>query len=139
MRKGFLFLAAGALLGAATLGAAGAQEAPGAIEGVISRQMEAFKADDLATAFSFAAPGIRTLFGDPMDFGAMVRQGYPMVWRPADIRFLEARPIAGGVVQTVLVRDGAGAFHTLEYLMVEGAEGWQIAGVRLLEAPDVGA
>ncbi len=110
-----------------------------AIRGVISRQMEAFLADDVATAFSFAAPGIKGIFGTPENFGRMVQQGYPMVWRPGDVTFGPLRQVAGGLWQRVIVEDAEGRLHALDYQMVETPEGWQIAGVQLLQAPDIGA
>ena len=59
---------------------------------MISEQIDALRADDFATAFTFASPGIQRMFGSPARFGAMVREGYPMVRRPRDVRFLEAVP-----------------------------------------------
>ena len=59
--------------------AARAEDAAGAIRQVISDQIAAFQADDFATAFTFASPGIRAIFGTPGRFGAMVRGGYPMI------------------------------------------------------------
>jgi len=58
------------------------------IKAVIGNQIEAFLADDFATAFTFASPMIREIFRTPENFGSMVRNGYPMVWRPAEIRYL---------------------------------------------------
>jgi hypothetical protein len=54
-----------------------------AIETTIQNQLNAFIADDFATAFTFASPNIKGIFGTPENFGAMVTQGYPMVHRPA--------------------------------------------------------
>lgn len=105
------------------------------IEGVISGQFEAFLADDFDTAFEFASPMIKGIFRTPGNFGLMVRQGYPMVWRPADVEFLGLRNEGGRQVQTVMVTDGNGAIHILEYRMVEGDTGWQIDGVSLLKPP----
>ena len=31
---------------------------------------------------------IQGMFGTPARFGLMVRNGYPMVWRPAEVEFL---------------------------------------------------
>ena len=109
------------------------------VTSVIQSQIDAFLADDFATAFTFAAPGIKRLFGDPDRFGLMVRQGYPMVWRPADVQFLELRTEPTGPVQRVLIQDQAGASHLLEYYMVETSDGWQISGVQLLPSPGIGA
>lgn len=110
-----------------------------AIEGTIQSQIEAFQADDFEGAFTFASPNIQTLFRSPDNFGSMVRNGYPMVWRPDELRFLELREIAGSLWQKVLIRDGAGTVHILDYQMIETPDGWRINGVQLLRAPDVGA
>jgi len=110
-----------------------------AIQGVIARQIEAFKADDFATAFGFASPAIKGIFGTPERFGQMVRQGYPMVHRPTEVRFLELREIQGRLWQRVMMTDAAGQAHLLEYQMIETAEGWQINGVQILKGVGVGA
>lgn len=125
---------------AAFLSFAGAALAQGdEIRGVIRSQIDAFLKDDFATAFTFASPGIQGIFVTPENFGAMVRNGYPMVWRPSDVDFGELREVAGRLWQRVIVRDAEGRIHTLDYQMVEGADGWRINGVQLLRAPDVGA
>jgi hypothetical protein len=123
------------LLSFATLPAA-AQEDP--IQSTILNQIEAFKADDFATAFSFASPNIKGIFGTPDNFGMMVRNGYPMVHRPAEVRMLEQREVAGALWQKVLVTDQEGRSHVLDYQMVETAEGWQINGVQLLPSGGTG-
>lgn len=109
------------------------------IENVIQSQIDAFLVDDFATAFTFASPNIKMLFGSPDRFGQMVRNGFPMVWRPGDVRFLELRDIDGALWQKVMIRDQSGGFHMLDYQMIKGANGWQINGVQILRAPDVGA
>lgn len=110
-----------------------------AVRGIIDGQMDAFRADDFATAFGFASPGIQGMFRDPATFGRMVRQGYPMVWRPAEVEYLGGAPAPDGWRQEVLVTDGAGRIHVLRYTMVETSEGWRIGGVQILDAPQVGA
>ncbi|MEM7490001.1 MAG: DUF4864 domain-containing protein [Pseudomonadota bacterium] len=124
---------------AAILAAGMAQADEGAIRGVIDDQIDAFRADDFAQAFTYAAPNIQSLFRTPERFGTMVRQGYPMVWRPGSVEYLGTERIGGRWVQEVLVTDGSGRLHLLEYSMVETGDGWKIAGVRLLEAPEIGA
>lgn len=109
------------------------------IEGTIQRQIDAFLVDDFATAFTFASPNIKMLFGSPERFGQMVQNGFPMVWRPGEVRFLELRDINGALWQKVMIRDQAGGMHMLDYQMIEGADGWRINGVQILRAPDVGA
>ena len=67
------------LLGLLALPALSQSEASSGIEATINRQIEAFQADDFATAFTFASPTIQGMFGTSDRFGAVVRQGYPMV------------------------------------------------------------
>ena len=119
--------------------AAPAGDAASAIRQVISDQIAAFEADDFATAFTFASPGIRAMFGTPGRFGAMVREGYPMVWRPGEVRFADLAERGGRTLQRVLVTDAAGALYVLEYEMVQDAQGWRIDGVRVLEEGAAGA
>ncbi len=113
------------------LGPATAQDAD--IEATIGAQIEAFKADDFAEAFTYASPNIQGLFRTPDNFGTMVRNGYPMVWRPAEIRFLELREIAGSLWKKVMITDSKGAVHILDYQMIELENGWKINGVQMVQ------
>ncbi len=108
------------------------------IEGTIQSQIDAFLVDDFARAFTFASPNIQGLFGSADRFGTMVRNGYPMVWRPEDVQFLELRDLDGRLWQKVMVRDQRGKLHILDYQMIETDAGWRINGVQLLPAPDLG-
>ena len=119
-----------------TFGAA-AQETE--IESTINRQFDAFRADDFAEAFRYATPRLQYLFQSPDNFRRMVTQGYPMVWRPAEVRYLELREIAGGLWQKVQITDENGVIHVLDYQMEQTSEGWRIAGVQILDAPGVSA
>lgn len=109
------------------------------IADVIQQQLDAFNARDVETAFTFASPTIKGLFGTPGNFGMMVERGYPMVWTNSDVRFLELREIGGRLFQRVLIRDANGVTHVLEYQMIENGTLWQINGVSIVPAPDVGA
>lgn len=133
MRKGLYVV----LLAACIALPATAQEAP--IQETIQKQMEALQADDFGKAFTFASPTIKQMFGTPENFGAMVKQGYPMVYRPTDVQMMDLREIAGNLWQRVRITDQAGAGWYLDYMMIETAEGWQINAVQILPAPDVGA
>jgi len=119
--------------------AAGAFAQNAEIEASITAQIQAFKADDFSTAFTFASPNIQRLFGTPENFGVMVRRGYPMVWRPADVRFLELREVAGALWQKVMITDSDGRVHILDYQMVQQESGWKINGVQLLGNSDPAA
>lgn len=103
------------------------------VEAVISSQIDAFRREDVESAFSYASPMIRELFRDPENFGAMVRGGYPMVWQSRDLRFLEMREIAGRLWQKVLITDLSGRVFLLDYQMVEVDGAWRINAVQLLE------
>ena len=104
------------------------------IEGVITSQIEAFKVDDFATAFTFASPTIQGLFRNPAIFGQMVRGGYPMVWRPNEVRYLELREEGGVYFQKVEIVDSDGVSHLLVYQMVRVGSDFRINGVQLLES-----
>ena len=110
-----------------------------ALQEVISDQIEAFLAEDVDRAYSFASPFIQRKFGTPETFGSMVREGYPMVWRPSDVTFLDAEVIAGKVWQSVLLRGPAGKSWIVDYEMIELEEGWKINGVQVRAAPEVAA
>ena len=116
---------------------AAAQEAP--IQSTIQAQIDALKADDFTTAFTYASPNIKGIFGTAENFGRMVTNGYPMVHHPAAVRMLELRTVAGSLWQRVLITDTEGRGHMLEYQMVETADGWQINAVQLLKSAGVGA
>ncbi|WP_171233000.1 DUF4864 domain-containing protein [Ruegeria sp. HKCCA4812] len=109
------------------------------IEANISAQIQAFKSDDFATAFTFASPSIQRLFQNPDNFGAMVRNGYPMVWRPSEFRFLELREIAGALWQKVMITDENGRVHILDYQMIPLEDSWKVNGVQLLGNADPAA
>ena len=110
-----------------------------AVESVIQGQIDAFLADDFVAAFDYASPNIKAIFGSVERFATMVQQGYPMVHRPSEVQFQELREIRGALWQKVLVRDSAGVYHALDYQMMKTEKGWQINGVQLLRAPQLGA
>lgn len=109
------------------------------IQGTIQSQIDAFLKDDFVTAFGFAGPGVRSIFRTPENFGAMVRQGYPMVWRPQDLRFGPLREINGALWQQVLIQDAAGKSYVVEYRMAQVDGAWRISGVNVIPAPGISA
>lgn len=112
---------------------------PSEIPDVIGSQLQAFNDRDVERAWQFASPMIKGMFGTADNFGTMVRNGYPMVWDNADVQFLQQREFDSRVWQQVLVRGPDGALHMLDYQMIRTDDGWQINGVRIVPAPDVGA
>ena len=126
---------AGALLAWAPVAAV----AEKGVEAVISDQIEAFQAGDGDAAYDIASPTIQRLFGSPERFTQMVQRGYPMVWRPDELRFLDRREIGGQLWQRVLIRDQQGVLHVLDYQMLRIDGAWRINGVQILGAPGTGA
>ena len=114
-----------------------AQEAD--IRATITAQIEAFKLDDFSEAVTYARPNIRNIIRSPENFGRMVQQGYPMVWRPAELRYLDLREVAGNLWQRVQITDATGRVHLLDYQMIQIDGDWRINGVQLLRTPDVSA
>jgi hypothetical protein len=103
---------------------------------VISDQIAAFLDEDPEGAFAFASPFIQDKFGTPERFGQMVREGYPMVWSPSEVTFLDMREIGGKLWQEVLLRDAAGKGWIAEYELVEVDGALRINGVRIRKAPE---
>ena len=108
-----------------------------AIEAVIADQLSDFVARDLPGAWEEASPMIRGIFGTAENFGAMVENGYPMVWDNSEARFMELREEMGALRQKVIVEDPEGRLWVLDYEMIELPEGWKINGVQVLPAPDL--
>ena len=115
-----------------------AEDDSAAIQSVIQSQLDAFQANDLDTAFGFASPTIQQKFGSPETFGQMVRNGYPMVWRPASRQWQKLVQTDAGPVQVVLFEDANGRLHEAGYLMQQINGIWRINGVNVRKAPGVG-
>ena len=96
---------------------------------IVSAQLEAFASDDAKRAFSYAAPSIRQMFGTPERFLAMVRAGYPVVYRAAGVTFLIPVRVEGDLVQGVHLTDAAGVHWLATYRLERQPDGtWRIAG-----------
>ncbi|WP_069301409.1 DUF4864 domain-containing protein [Neptunicoccus sediminis] len=109
------------------------------IEAVIGAQIDSFLKDDFETAFTFAAPNIKQMFRTAERFGVMVRQGYPMVHRPAEVIFNELREEDGALQQYVSIMDRQGQYYIARYSMAQVDGRWQITGVSIEKSPAVGA
>lgn len=126
-----LLVAAASLPVAPALGAdRGVTAADGrAIRELIEAQLAAFRSDDAERAFSYASPSIRTQFGDAATFMAMVRTGYPVVYRPATVAFLLPESADDQVIQRVRLTDANGAAWLAIYSMQRQADkSWRING-----------
>ena len=103
-----------------------------AVRSIIESQLDAFAKNDPVRAFSFAAPPIRRMFQTPERFMAMVRQAYPVVYRPASVTFLKPERIGGATIQVVRMTDSDGAPWLALYRMTREADkSWRIGGVEL--------
>jgi len=104
-----------------------------AFQAVISSQVEAFRADDWARAFSYAAPSIQAQFGNPEIFRTMVMRGYRAVAQPSLFEYEEARVVDGRPAQIVYVIGPDGVAQRAVYFMQQQDDGtWRISGVVLL-------
>jgi hypothetical protein len=104
----------------------------GAIRAVIEAQLDAFRQDDAARAFSYASEGIRQAFGTAENFMAMVRRSYPAVYRQRSVEFRDAMRIQGIAVQAVRITDAEGRGWLAVYPMEKQPDGsWRIDGCQL--------
>ena len=111
-----------------------------AIRSVIAAQLDAFRQDDADGAFRIASPHIEAQYGDAATFLAMVKAGYPAVYRAHDVSFGPVVRQNGAVVQQVglVGPDGAGAIAL--YTMEREPNGsWRIDGCVLTAGVGEGA
>ena len=130
--RAFILLVA-LLIGLAAPARAGDDVA--AAQGIIRAQVDAFGRDDAATAYSFAAPAIQSMFPQADIFIGMVKQRYAPVYRHKSFEFGEARASDGKIAQRVHIVDADGvpweALYTLE---LEPDGSFKIVGCVLLKA-----
>jgi hypothetical protein len=106
------------------------------VQSVIERQLNAFLADDAATAYSFAAPNITARFPTDEIFMEMVRQGYRPVYRPRSWSFGPIRESDGRIEQIVDIVDAEGVEWAARYVLEKRPDGsWKITACYLLKKP----
>jgi hypothetical protein len=104
-----------------------------AVRAVIQAQLDAFRRDDAARAFSLATPGIRATFGDAESFMDMVRRSYAVVYRPSSVAFEAPVVIRGELVQPVRLTDAEGRAWLAIYPMQRQSDGrWLTNGCQLM-------
>jgi len=104
------------------------KEDAAAIRAVISEQLEAFARDDGPRAFSLATAGIRAQFGTPEIFMEMVKNEYPVVYRPKSVHFEPPEFIESQVVQPVRMIDAGGRAWIAIYPMLREGGRWRTNG-----------
>jgi chlorite dismutase len=103
-----------------------------AIHDVVADQLDAFARDDAQRAFSLASASIREQFKTPEKFIAMVRSGYPAIYRHRAAQFEQPDLIAGEVIQPVRLTDEEGRSWIALYPMQRQRDGsWRINGCQL--------
>lgn len=96
---------------------------------VVEGQLEALARDDADKAFSYAAPNVRQAVGTASGFLAMVRDGYPVVYRPASVAFLKPEGQGDQVIQRAHMLDAAGnSWLAIYSLQRQISKAWRITG-----------
>ena len=105
-----------------------------AVQTVVQSQLAAFAKDDADKAFSYAAPVLRKTIGSSAAFIAMVKNSYPVVYRPASVAFLKAEGSGDDVVQKVQMLDASGTSYLAVYsLQRQKDKTWRISGCAVVE------
>lgn len=103
-----------------------------AIQTVISSQLKALETDDSNTAFALAAPEVRKHFGSADTFIAMVREGYPALFRNQSTAFLEAAIVEDDVIQPLRIIQRDGVVVIALFNMERQSNGdWRIYGCQI--------
>jgi hypothetical protein len=104
-------------------------------QSVIRAQEEAFRRDDAAAAYSYAAPGIQQIFPQADIFMSMVQHAYTPVYRHKSFEFGEAQTAGGQVAQRVHIVDDNGEAWEALYTLEQQPDGsLKIVGCVLLKA-----
>ena len=105
-----------------------------AVQAVVRSQLAAFAVDDASKAFSYAAPELRKAIGSPAAFLAMVKNSYPVVYRPASVAFLKAEGLGDEAVQKLQILDASGTSYLAVYnLQRQKDKTWRISGCAVVE------
>jgi Domain of unknown function (DUF4864) len=98
------------------------------LHAVVRQQLEAFRRNDFAAAYKFAAKGIAEQF--PLaEFEAMVRKGYPIIATSTDVVFGLTMDDGDRAVVSVRVIGKEKQSGTFQYLLERDGKDWRIAGV----------
>jgi ketosteroid isomerase-like protein len=104
---------------------------------VIESQLNAFAADEGATAYSFAAPIVKMAFPTPEHFMRMVKGGYKPVYRNTSREFqkMETDGLGRPSMRVILTGEDGKRYEAF-YAMEKQPDGsWKIAGCVILALP----
>lgn len=108
------------------------------VRAVITSQLEAFRANDGATAYSFASPTIKSMFGSEDRFMSMVQQGYPPVYRSSNVVFGPMTTYGKGYKQEVNLSGPDGDSWVATYTLERQDDGsMKITGCTLRKSTDI--
>ena len=103
------------------------------ISAVIEGQLTAFRANDYAKAYSFAAAEIRTLFPE-RDFEKMVRTNYAVIAQSTGTEYGVAFDTGEEAVVNVRIENAEKKSVEYQYLLKKEEGGWKISGVSEVKA-----
>ena len=85
--------------------------------------------NNIEKAYTFAAPNIQAQFSNPEVFGLMVKNGYPIIWRPKSFKFTKFQDLGNKSIQRVLFQSYDGRLETYDYILEKYDDLWKIVGV----------
>lgn len=111
-------------------------------QATVTGQIEAFRAQDGATALGFAGQGFRTQFDGHPDvfYAAIIASGYQPIVDSRSHSFGEFEKVSDTAVLQVVkfVGPDQGLYEALYQLADEPGEGWRVQGVALRREAGVG-
>ena len=105
-----------------------------AVRYTISSQIDAFKQNDVKKPYTFAPPYIQAQFPSPDIFGLMVRNGYPIIWKPKSYKFTTFKDLGNRCIQRVLFQSYNGSLESYDYILEKNGSVWKIAGVLTIKS-----
>jgi hypothetical protein len=108
------------------------------VRAVVEAQLAALRSGDFATAYDFAARGIRRQFDERL-FALLLRRGYAPLLKPGETDFGVVRDDGEGTAQvSVTVTDFQKRPTVYRYWLVKEGDAWRINGVVLEQRPPRG-
>jgi hypothetical protein len=108
------------------------------VRAVVEAQLAALQSGDFATAYEFAARGIRRQFDERL-FAAMIRRGYAPLLKPDKTDLGVVRDDGEGTAQvSVTVTDRQKRSTVYRYWLAKEDDVWRISGVALEQRPPRG-
>ena len=141
MIRFFLYAALFSLMAAFAVLAAHAAPMSDEWQATITGQVDAFHAQDGASALGFAGSGFKERFTDPGSFLQAIRDwGYAAILDSRSHSFGAYQVIdADHVLQLVTFTGPDQVIYQAVYQLVREPEGWRIAGVQMMKTGGMGA